>query len=1114
MNKNIDIGGRLHSTATGNVVAGANEIFDDSKNKKQSDINTETYSLVNDVNERLSGLSPDQQSALSVAAKATNNEIKLGYYVCGTEGNVAAKVISDATGYVLSTGGSIKVKMTNANTANNATLNINSTGAKPLYYDGERASANNTWEAGETVEVYYDGTNFYANNVAGEGGDGVFDVSEKYPTSGVEGGNTYTLDGALAVLNANLPASKKKGGMSIKFVQSYYNKYVQARCMADEFTTDTTQWSIADEGVYVENPEFVEVRLDSAGHIIWGIQKDGNVYFGTGVPQQVINYIEEKIADLSLDEYEDIVAFLSDYLGSDTTLKAMIDGINNSISNLSNTKVDKEEGKGLIDEQVADGIHYEDNPEYVSVEIDANRNIIKATKKDGKEYFAIGIDINGYVTEHVVYNPEYIGVFIDAYGRVIMAIESDGNIYYGAGVPKQIQRCIDSINGDIESIKAFISGFDSGITLLEYLNNTYGKYVDNPEYTEVEVDNKGKILSSRNYSGEKREYVGFETPKMSIGRTKIINIDDVEERLNLSLDRAGKVISFRDKDGILHENVGIDAKKLTVQNIEFGEDAANAVGALGSIYATEKTILDEVKYNLPKYGEVDIVQETFYLTKDERVDSFDDVYVILDYEDNTYNAEHKITIGYYYIKSTLTDNGDGTYSKNSGSVKLDFYAATKVTNVSGADYVTSTLTEVVDPVTGEITYEVNAESTEVTKIVGTPDVRTWPVDKKTEHYCVVDIDFGHYLSGTFYVGVKFQGSSTLNYRERNFRFTFYKNSSYAKKDKKKIGELLRLSGFNLKANWTDATKIKELILNRLILAIQNTREYANRYPWLDDNPYCGATGTINGFPIKVKVGGAFYGIDIFSLKKDEKNYMLETAKLVDGNVVEGTGIFSSGVGGPYIDGFFRDSWSAHPEYWEDEMNDEEVLTTNNHTPADSAALIDFLTFINGDDFDKEHVPVRMDIYSWIDYFILMQVFVMVDNTSRNLVLYSGSDRTKFYAFFYDLDLAWGATSERTAYNVDILDDGVSFSKDMTPWNKLWDVYKDEIINRYSDLRKTVLSLDYINTIYKSISINIPEEDIQNQRDRWGQLVLTNDMSIWMSWFEKRLNWLDTNIFLV
>lgn len=92
--------------------------------------------------------------------------IKVGYYVCSTQGSTAAKTIS-AADYTLSTGGCIRVKMENANTANNATLNINSTGAKPLYYSGVMASSTNSWQAGETVDIYYDGTNYYANNVEG-----------------------------------------------------------------------------------------------------------------------------------------------------------------------------------------------------------------------------------------------------------------------------------------------------------------------------------------------------------------------------------------------------------------------------------------------------------------------------------------------------------------------------------------------------------------------------------------------------------------------------------------------------------------------------------------------------------------------------------------------------------------------------------------------------------------------------------------------------------------------------------------------------------------------------------------------------------------------------------
>ena len=54
------------------------------------------------------------------------------------------------------------------------------------------------------------------------------------------------------------------------------NKYIQARLMADEFTTDTTQWAIAEEGVYVENPEFAYVKTDADGKILWAIKVDGS----------------------------------------------------------------------------------------------------------------------------------------------------------------------------------------------------------------------------------------------------------------------------------------------------------------------------------------------------------------------------------------------------------------------------------------------------------------------------------------------------------------------------------------------------------------------------------------------------------------------------------------------------------------------------------------------------------------------------------------------------------------------------------------------------------------------------------------------------------------------
>ena len=111
----------------------------------------------------------------------------VGYYVCDTAAGTAAKTV-DATGYSLTDGGCIRIKMTNANTANNVTLNINSTGAKALYYDGAQASATNTWEDGEVLEVYYDGTQYQCAS----GGGGKFATGEKVKDISI----SQTVDGS------------------------------------------------------------------------------------------------------------------------------------------------------------------------------------------------------------------------------------------------------------------------------------------------------------------------------------------------------------------------------------------------------------------------------------------------------------------------------------------------------------------------------------------------------------------------------------------------------------------------------------------------------------------------------------------------------------------------------------------------------------------------------------------------------------------------------------------------------------------------------------------------------------------------------------------------------
>lgn len=96
-------------------------------------------------------------------------ESQFGYYKWETASNtISITTNNQVTGspigsYNLTTGGSFKIKMSNKATGA-CTLNMNNKGAKTLLYNGVAVSADNTWEAGEVIEVYYDGTQYQCSN--------------------------------------------------------------------------------------------------------------------------------------------------------------------------------------------------------------------------------------------------------------------------------------------------------------------------------------------------------------------------------------------------------------------------------------------------------------------------------------------------------------------------------------------------------------------------------------------------------------------------------------------------------------------------------------------------------------------------------------------------------------------------------------------------------------------------------------------------------------------------------------------------------------------------------------------------------------------------------------
>lgn len=89
------------------------------------------------------------------------------YGTCSTAAGTAAKVVTCADFDHLLEGVTIHVKFTNSNTASNATLNVNSTGAKPLCRYGTTrvgTTQETAWLPAAVVSLTYDGTSWVMND--------------------------------------------------------------------------------------------------------------------------------------------------------------------------------------------------------------------------------------------------------------------------------------------------------------------------------------------------------------------------------------------------------------------------------------------------------------------------------------------------------------------------------------------------------------------------------------------------------------------------------------------------------------------------------------------------------------------------------------------------------------------------------------------------------------------------------------------------------------------------------------------------------------------------------------------------------------------------------------
>ena len=329
----------------------------------------------------------------------------------------------------------------------------------------------------------------------------------------------------------------------------------------------------------IESPEFIKAIVDAEDHFLFGIQLDGSIDWGKGIPapirqriQEVLNYVGDEFDSLS-DKIESIKLELS---GSLQTYQQTTDA---TLANLQETKVNKEEGKSLIENEVKECFRIIENEEFLKAIVDSDDKVLFGFyRASGKPYFPLN------EIYHVEQNEEFFAVWLDADDKVLLGIRRDGEIIGEIHAVNALKQVISQLQSDLASLQEKVGTID---TNLKELLNIFSLQ-ENPEYLAVEKDADGKVLSATYNDGS--HYI--HNAKSETIPTEFEHIEDPEGRTEITTDADRKVMSYRDSSGKKHE-YAMEVTDLEVSNINLqGNSVNNIQDALKSNGFDVKTPID------------------------------------------------------------------------------------------------------------------------------------------------------------------------------------------------------------------------------------------------------------------------------------------------------------------------------------------------------------------------------------------------------------------------------------------------------------------------------------------------------------------------------------------
>jgi hypothetical protein len=285
----------------------------------------------------------------------------------------------------------------------------------------------------------------------------------------------------------------------------------------------------------IESPEFLHCIVDAEDLFLFGIQLDGSIEWGKGIPAPIRTKLQEIITQCQQDK--------TDLLGSINTINGILD------------KTTIKDEAGEIQDTPFRVIS---NEEFLWAVVDSeDRLIFGIYRESGKPYFPLN------EMYHVEQNEEFFAVWLDTNDKVVLGIRRDGQIIGEIHAVNAMKQVISQLQSDLVSLKEKVGTIDTNLReLLDVFS-----LQENPEYLAVEQDAEGKVLSSTNLDGS--HYI--RNAKSETIPEEFEHTEDPEGRTEITTDSDSKILGYRDSEGTRHEH------KISVNHLELSDEAANEV---------------------------------------------------------------------------------------------------------------------------------------------------------------------------------------------------------------------------------------------------------------------------------------------------------------------------------------------------------------------------------------------------------------------------------------------------------------------------------------------------------------------------------------------------------